>query len=162
MLNLMTVRNMAIAAGALALILTGAWINGLRWESRYNAYVAKIEKAQAKAELQARAEEQRRQTAIEGIRRDAKEKIDLAAVDAAAADAHARGLQQLADKLARRPASCPGAATGSETADPTRLLLADLFRRADEIAGDLAAYADGARIAGEACERAADSVKGEG
>lgn len=34
--NLMTVRNMALAAGALALILTGAWINGLRWESRYN------------------------------------------------------------------------------------------------------------------------------
>lgn len=154
--NLMNVRNVALAAAGLALILTGAWINGLRWESRYNAYVAKVEKAQAKAELQARAEEQRRQTAIEGIRRDAKDKIDQAAADAAAADAHAVGLQQLADKLARRPASCPGTAAGSETADPTRLLLADLFRRADEIAGDLAAYADGARIAGEVC------VKGYG
>ncbi|HZX51472.1 MAG TPA: lysis system i-spanin subunit Rz [Pseudomonas sp.] len=33
---LMSVRNMALAAGALALILTGAWINGMRWELRYN------------------------------------------------------------------------------------------------------------------------------
>lgn len=33
---LMNVRNMALAAGALALILMGAWINGMRWESRYN------------------------------------------------------------------------------------------------------------------------------
>ena len=33
---LMSARNMAIAAVGLALILTGAWINGMRWESRYN------------------------------------------------------------------------------------------------------------------------------
>lgn len=151
--------GLAVAA-LMAMSAAGAW----QWQANaYGKQIADIRTAQAEAlataQAQARAEEQRRQLAIEGIRRDAKDKIELAAADAASADAHARGLQQLADKLARRPASCPGAATGSETADPARLLLAELFRRADEIAGDLAAYADGARIAGEACERAADAIR---
>lgn len=130
---------------------------------RYGAEIAGIHAAQAEAlasaQVQARAEEQRRQIAVEGIRTDAKEKINQAAADAAASDAHALGLQQQVDKLARRPSSCPGDATGSETADPARLLLADLFRRADEVAADMAAYADRARIAGEACERSYDGVR---
>jgi hypothetical protein len=154
--------GLAVAA-LMAMSAAAAW----QWQANaYGKQIADIRTAQAEAlataQAQARAEEQRRQIEIEGIRRDAQDHIAQAAADAAAADAHAVGLQQLADKLARRPASCPSAAAGSETADPARLLLADLFRRADEIAGDMAAYADGARIAGEACERAADSVKGEG
>lgn len=148
--------GLAVAA-LMAMSAAGAW----HWQANaYGKQIADIHAAQAQAiaiaQAQARAEEQRRQIAIEGIRRDAQDHIAQAAADAAAADAHARGLQQLADKLARRPTSCPGNAAGSEAADPARLLLADLFRRADEIAGGLAAYADRARIAGEVC------VKGYG
>ncbi|OGQ56665.1 MAG: hypothetical protein A3J24_08190 [Deltaproteobacteria bacterium RIFCSPLOWO2_02_FULL_53_8] len=148
-------------ATLMTLSAAGAW----QWQANaYGKQIADMRTAQAEAhatvQAQARATEQRRQLAIEGIREDAKDKIDQAAADAAAADAHALGLQQQVDKLARRPASCPGAATGSAAADPAKLLLAELFRRADARAGELAAYADRARIAGRTCGWSFDAVKG--
>jgi len=139
----------------MALSAAGAW----QWQA--NAYglqlaeqAATHAQALADAQAQARAEEQRRQSAIEGIRRDAQDHIAQAETDAAAAADHAVSLQQQVAKLARRPARCAGAADGSEAADPSLLLLADVLGRIDARAGELAAYADRARIAGVSCERA--------
>ena len=130
---------------------------------RYGERIADIHAAQAEAlataQGQARAEEQRRQIAIEGIRQDAQDHIEKASADAVAADAAADSLREQVAKLARRPARCPGVADGSETADPTGLLLADVLSRIDARAGELAAYADRARIAGEACAFSYDAVR---
>jgi hypothetical protein len=147
----------------MALSATAAW----QWQANaYGEQIADIRAEQAQAlataQTQARAEEQRRQTAIEGIRRDAQDHIAQAETDAAAATVVADSLRQQVDKLARRPARCPSPTAGGEAADPAKILLAELFSRADARAGELAAYADAARIAGQTCDRSFDAVKGGG
>lgn len=148
------------------LLMVGSGAAVWRWQANsYGRQIADIRcehaRALATAQTQARAEEQRRQSAVEGIRKDAQTHIAQAATDAAAADAHAFSLQQQVDKLARRPARCAGVADGSAAADPARLLLADVLSRIDARAGELAAYADHARIAGAACARAYGALSPE-
>jgi len=150
--------RLAVYALACALLFGAGWLtNG--W--RLNADIAQIEADQAQALTaaiqQARAEEQRRQIALEGIRKDAHEQISTAVSDAAAAHAAAVGLQQQVDRLAAR--RCPSVTDGSPAADPAGLLLADLLGRIDKRAGELAAHADRARIAGDACVKAYRSVE---
>ena len=142
--------RLAAYALACALLFGAGWI-AQGW--RLNADIAQIETEQAQALTdaiqQARAEEQRRQIALEGIRKDAHDQISTAVADAAAAHAAAVGLQQQVDRLAAR--RCPASTAGSPAADPAGLLLADLLGRIDKRAGELSAYADRARIAGDAC-----------
>ncbi|WP_376781064.1 DUF2514 family protein [Stutzerimonas nitrititolerans] len=112
------------------------------------------------SEARARSEEQRRQTAIEGIRRDAQDKIAAVAADAAAADDAAGRLRARVAELSRRPASCAGAAGGGEATDPARDLLAVMLGRLDEAAGGVAEFADRSRAAGLTCEISYEAVKG--
>jgi hypothetical protein len=164
MLGLIQQYRLALTGLAIAALMALSAACAWQWQANaYGKQIADIRSAQAEAlataQTQARAEEQRRQAAIEGIRRDAQDHIAKAAADAVAADAAADSLREQVAKLARRPARCPGIADGSETADPAALLLADLFSRADEIAGRMAAYADQSRIAGEACALSYDAVR---
>ena len=155
-----------IAAGAavlalMALSAAGAW----QWQgNRYQARISKLEAGYAesarKAEARARSEEQRRQTAIEGIRRDAQEQIAAVAADAAAADDAASRLRARVAKLSRRPASCAGTADGGDAADPARDLLAVMLSRLDEASGGIAEFADRSRAAGLTCQVSYDAVKG--
>ncbi|OMG62309.1 hypothetical protein AUR59_018370 [Stutzerimonas balearica] len=155
-----------IAAGAavlalMALSAAGAW----QWQgNRYERQIGEIRAANAEAArvalAQARSEEQRRQTAIEGIRRDAQEQIAAVAADAAAADDAAGRLRARVAELSRRPARCPGAAGGGEAADPARDLLAVMLGRLDEAAGGIAEFADRSRAAGLTCQVSYEAVKG--
>ncbi|MBK3797550.1 DUF2514 domain-containing protein [Pseudomonas sp. Choline-3u-10] len=166
MLNLIPSQYKLIAAGAavlalMALSATGAW----QWQA--NSYERQLSElrgeyaeAARQAEARARSEEQRRQTAIEGIRRDAQDKIAAVAADAAAADDAASRLRARVAQLSSRPASCPGAAGGGEATDETGMVLTDVFARLDQRAGELAEAYDRARIAGLACETAYDALKG--
>jgi len=152
----------AAALAVLALMslsATGAW----QWQANsYERQLSELRETYAEAarqaEARARSEEQRRHTAIEGIRRDAQDKIAAVAADAAAADDAAGRLRARVAELSRRPARCPGAAGGGDAADPARLVLADVLSRIDAAAGELAAYADRSRIAGAACEAAYRSL----
>lgn len=86
--------------------------------------------------------------------------IAAADTDAGRARAAAHGLQRdLADYLtAHRRAAQARAAAGQCASDDTALnLLADLQRRADARAGELAGIADQARARGTGCERAYDA-----
>lgn len=121
---------------------------------------AEWSEAARKAEASARSEEQRRQVAVEGIRRDAQEKIAAVAADAAAADDAASRLRARVAKLSRRPSSCAGTAGGGDAADPARNLLADMLGRLDEAAGGIAEFADRSRAAGLTCQVSYESVKG--
>ena len=150
--------RLAAYALACALLFGAGWLtNG--W--RLNADIAQMQADSAQeltaAIQQARAEEQRRQIALEGIRKDAHEQIAIAVADTAAADTAAVGLQQQVDRLAAR--RCPASTAGSTAADPAGLLLADLLGRIDQRAGELAAYADRGRIAGEACVKAYGEIR---
>jgi hypothetical protein len=141
---------LAIAAG----VLTGAYLLGRRHQSASDQ--AAHNKALLAAVTAARVEENRRTAAQQEIAHDATKQAESARADAAAAGAVADRLrQQLATvRSASRPASAAGRAS---TGDPIGVL-ADVLERADRRAGDLAAYADAARIAGLACERSYDSL----
>lgn len=115
----------------------------------------------AKAERAVRAEETQRAQALEKIANDTQKQIDAARADAATAARAADSLRgQLARYVAAARAASPGASLATPspaTSDPLDLL-AKLYSEADERAGQLAVYADAARIAGQACERAYDAL----
>ena len=167
--DLIPVQYRLLAAGLAVVVLMalsaagGAWVNGALWatdlataKQEHAEALSAIEHRQLQAQAQARSEEQRRQTAVEGIRTDAHHQIEQAKADAAAATARADSLQQQAARVASRSSCAPshsGATTGGPTTNAPALLLADVLQRIDARAGELAAAADRARIAGEACER---------
>jgi len=166
MLNLIPSQYKLIAAGVavlalMALSAAGAWQwQGNRYERQISDIRASYAESARQAEARARSEEQRRQTAIEGIRRDAQDKIAAVAADAAAADDAASRLRARVAQLSRRPASCTGSAGGSDSADPARDLLAVMLSRIDEAAGGVAEFADRSRAAGLTCQRSYEAVKG--
>ena len=82
-----------------------------------------------------------------------------------ARDAGLRLQRELASYVERQRASASAAAAACQCqadTSPAVDLLAELFRRADQRAGELAAIADEARIRGLACEASYDAVKKAG
>ncbi|MBN9093915.1 DUF2514 family protein [Pandoraea pnomenusa] len=99
-------------------------------------------------------------TTLAGISIDAKKTVDTANAAARASDAaYDRVRKQLAEytAAARRSSATDGSAPTGGGTDPLDLL-AGLFSRADQAAGDLAKFADAAHIAGLACERSYDAL----
>lgn len=159
----------AIGAGVLvAALFSAGWVaNG--W--RKDAEIAGIEAdrarerrdqvlAQVNAVDRARLEEQRRTAAQTEIANAAIQQAESARADARAADGTRRELLARAAALAsagRRPAD-PGAVGGGAPATSATDMLVDVLGRADARAGELAAYADAARLAGQACERSYDAL----
>ncbi|MBU9208929.1 DUF2514 family protein [Burkholderia multivorans] len=102
----------------------------------------------------------RRLAAQQEIATNATKERDQARADAAVADGVADGLRKQVAALvadARRA----GAAAGSPATGDALDLLADLFGRADERAGELAKIADERGIAGQQCERSYDALIGD-
>jgi hypothetical protein len=130
----------------------------------YAGVLAGIAAKTAAAEKAFRVAENKARSAIEKEANDGQAKIDLARADARRADAAAAGLrQQLAHyrRAAARAAARPGAAPAGPPAADALDLLAQLFGRADDRAGELAAFADLAHAAGRTCERAYDAIERE-
>lgn len=131
------------------------------WQSKWDAETAKRAKEEAKAQLEARIEEQRRLQSIEEVKANAQKDIQQAADDAAAAVAESDRLRIAAERLAQRASQCtgdPGASGGGSATGKPGMVLADVLRRADERAGQLAAAYDRSRAAGLACERAYNAL----
>jgi hypothetical protein len=148
-----------LAAISLALGLLLGWlVNG--WRLGEQAAEIRADHAQDLADAQSRARqiESGWHAGMLEIQRNAQEKLDAVAADVAAAGSAAERLRERVAELSRRPAACPGAADGGEAADAARLVLADVLGRIDAAAGELAAHADRARVAGMACEVAYDLV----
>lgn len=93
---------------------------------------------------------------------DAEHLARLAVEDAGRrADAAAGSLRERAQQLAaaaRCPAAQAGPAASSPAASAPADLLADMLGRSDAAAGELARYADQARLAGQLCERTYDAL----
>ena len=107
---------------------------------------------------------------LEGKHRDEIAQTDTAAQTALTAadagraravDARNRMQRDLADYLTQHRAAAQARAAAGQCAPDTRPaeLFADLQRRADDRAGELAHVADTARARGLACERAYDSAR---
>jgi len=152
----------AKAAILAAIVAAAVWAvhsynEGLREDGRQEVR-AEIGK-QAAQEAEQNAKETQRRLARLKESEDAyqKDRARLAA-DAAGARAAAVSLREQVDQLEQlaRGVACRDSATAGEreTAAAAGSLLAELQRRADERAGILASFADEARAAGLACERA--------
>lgn len=145
--------NTAAAAAALSLaagLAAGGWA-GWDWRDgrAQRERVAAVEDAmREEAALRGRMEESHART----IDELARLRIDRADADAAGRDLRLRLAAAIA---AVRSASAPG---GAPAGDPIGVL-ADVLDRADARAEVLAEYADRARVAGAACERAYDSLR---
>ncbi|WP_176331781.1 DUF2514 family protein [Burkholderia vietnamiensis] len=140
---------------ALAITAGGCYFKGHADGARATTVAA--QKAQLDAVAAARAEEQRRTAAQSEIANDANQQRTAALADAFAARAAAGSLQQRVDRLVAA-AHNPAVAAGSPAAGDAVDLLADVLGRADQRAGELAEYADRARIAGQQCERDYDAL----
>ncbi|MGC4075460.1 MAG: DUF2514 family protein [Rubrivivax sp.] len=148
------------ALGAQTVRLSGAHRDVEAARRLHAEHLAADERATREAEQAARFEESRRTAAHREIADEAQRMAARGRADSAAADDAARRVRDRAEQLA---AACPSAgdptpAAGSAPAAGPGLVLADMLRRADARAGELARYADEARIAGLACERAYDSL----
>jgi hypothetical protein len=154
---------LAIAlAGALVLLGVQSW--RLAGEQRDHAQtrgdhavlMAHAAKAAQDAEVAARLEEQRRVAALEGVIHETESKLAQARADA---DLAADAGQRLRQRIAQLAGSCRGT-TGDPTAagagsatSATDDLLADVQRRLDEAADQLARFADASHTAGLACQQ---------
>ena len=150
---------MRLAAVALAAGMLLGWLaNGWRLGEQIAEIRADHAEAVAAEQQRARQIESGWHAGMLEVQRNAQEKLDAVAADAAAAGSAADRLRARVAELSRRPAACPVATGGGEAADPARLVLADVLSRIDAAAGELAAHADRARVAGMACEAAYDSL----
>ena len=151
---------LAIALGALTL---AAWDSARLKRADAAGYKRAQSEYQARelaAVNAARAEEARRTAAVQKEADHARQDLTRAQADAAAA---ADAGQRLRAAIAAARRSCPAAsgapaAVGSPPADPAEGVLADVQRRLDEAADGIAAHADAARIAGQACQRAYNAL----
>ncbi|AYG07773.1 DUF2514 domain-containing protein [Pseudomonas fluorescens] len=157
-----------IAAAAVVLIgLLVAYSHGQsvtneEWQAKWNARDTWDAAAKAHNESTERAKEQARQQTINKVIQDGQKVIDQAYADGAASRDD-RSLRDAADATAGRVAasqagghSCTAAA--SQAATRAVMVFADVLKRADQRAGDLAADADQSRGRGVTCERAYDGL----
>ena len=159
----------AIALGlglGFALVLQTLRLADARLETAHTENTLQTERTTA-ARAALKASERYRK--LEGNHRDELAQIDadaLAAVAVAdtgrarAVDARNRLQRDLADYLTQHRAAAQARAAAGQCAPDTGPadLLADMLRRADDRAGELAHFADTARARGLACERAYDSA----
>ncbi|UIA86022.1 DUF2514 domain-containing protein (plasmid) [Erwinia tracheiphila] len=135
-----------------------------KWQQRWSQRDADDATALAKRQTETRNEEQRRQNEINEIQDRAAQRLAVVQADASTARAAADRLHNSAEILARRLAdrerTCGAGTPGRSEAETSgAVLLAELFRRADARAGELAAAADEARTRGLACENAYNALK---
>lgn len=152
-----------VLLGASGAALLGAYHHGLSvkdqaWQTRWEQRDAVDAAAALANESNERAKEQARQQSLNKAIEDGQKIIDQAVADAVAARTDL-GVRIAADNLARSLSakqagdySCTAAA--SQAATRAVMVLADVFKRADQRAGDLAADADQSRGRGVTCEQA--------
>ncbi|YCH23175.1 DUF2514 domain-containing protein [Pseudomonas sp. D1-3] len=166
-IRLMPWKSAAVLVVALALILLGGYLNGLRWDAKYQGqaklYANEREllaEQLAGQERQYREIERRRREENERINQDAEQKLAAIESSRLAATARADGLQQQLGKvLAGRGATCDTIAAQQRKAKADAVL-GEVFGRVFEFAGRVAAEADRNRVAGLACESAYESLRG--
>jgi len=152
---------------AAALVGLGYWVGsswtGAEWEAKYEKREGQYKEAGRLAEQQARSEETRRAAAVEGIRRDARERIDQVEADAADANSTAVGLRDRVVELSRRPARCPAVDDGGQAEpDKDKLRLGIVLEQMEAEGRRMARAADEAVVAGLTCEEQYDSLQSNG
>lgn len=153
-----------VAVMLVAGVLFGAYHRGVtvtddKWLSAWHQRDTDDKAAALENETRERAREQAYQQSINKAVQDGQRLIDQATADAVAARASAGSLQLAADGLASRLAASQSSgnsctAASSKAAARAAMVLADVLKRADQRAGDLAGYAQESHARGVTCEQA--------
>ena len=156
----------AIALGVLLTVQSVRLANAQRDHARavgvFNAAAATAERKAREQSETYRAKEQELRNAHDKIERETQAALAAATAGADRAVAAGQRLRRdLADYITAHRERATAAAAANQCAPdgPALDLLAELFRRADQRAGELAAIADTARARGNACERAYDAAR---
>ncbi len=141
----------------------GATVTNDEWRAKWSERDARDEAAKATNEAAERAKEQSRQQAINKVVQNGQALIDTAAAAVIAANRESDRLRGAVDGVAGRLAASQASSNSCTTASRAAAardaaLLADVLKRADQRAGDLAAVADQARARGLTCEQTYDSL----
>lgn len=165
--------SLYLKAGAILLVIAlaccalfGAYHHGqtvtdAEWQDRWDKQLKTQADDKAAAEVSARAEEQRRQTAINEVTTHAAQALEQARTDASTASSAADRLREQARKLVASAGKCsgnPGTASGSAPATNPGNLLAVVLDQSVQRNRELAEIADTARIRGLACEAAYQGI----
>lgn len=158
-----------VAAAALVMgALFGAYhygrsVENVTWQAKWNARDAADALAKADNEAAERTKEQARQLSINKAIQDGQRQIDQATADASTARAAADSLRGTVDTLTHKLAASQGSGNScttaaSQAATRAVVVLADVLRRANQRATDLAGYADQSHARGLTCEQAYDGL----
>ncbi|MBC2659826.1 DUF2514 domain-containing protein [Pseudomonas sp. MSSRFD41] len=159
-----------LRAVVLLLILASYWgiyqhgrsVENAEWQARWSARDAGDKQAWALAEREEREKEQARQNSINKAVQDGQRKIYSAVADAVSARSAADSLQRAVDALTEhlKHTTSSNSCTAAASAAATRavMVLADVLKRADQRAEDLAATADQRGARGVTCEQAYDAL----
>ena len=132
-----------IAAGALVVAFSAGWlVNGWRLMLRLPIFTPIMPRKNASRVAQINSELLRRQTALEGIRKDAQDQIATADAGRDAAESAADGLRAELDRHKRR--TCPATTAGGEAKES---LLPELLDEVERAGRAMAQQADAAGIA---------------
>lgn len=124
-------------------------------------YRLEVSERDRRAAVQARTEEQRRQTLADEEGESARKELELAQGRAAAAESAAGGLRgEIARLRDGRSATCGAIATQQrQTGASAVVVLGGLLEESDRMAGSCAAALERSRIAGLACEAVVDGIR---
>jgi hypothetical protein len=157
---------LALLAIAGAQQLRVGWAQGETADARSElaGYRLEVSERDRRADARARAEEQRRQKAVDEVGNEAEGKLEVARTDAARAGDALQRLQQRYEEAERRSRACGDSLTAQlgQAAEAGVRLRADVLGRVGEAARLYAAEADERGVAGRACEAAYDRVRGGG
>lgn len=134
-----------------------------KWRAKWSDAEAAASKAQTDAVAKAVESYTLRVTELENVNNEIKQKFADLEVSRARAGAASDGLQQSIADSVRRGSQCANSAatTAERAAAATEItVLADVLRRADRRAGELADIADRSRIAGLGCQAAYEKIRG--
>lgn len=150
-----------VAAGQQIMVSSAQTVaaGALRELADYRAEVAERDRRAAVFVIQ---ENQRRQAATEKADEEAQQQLDQARSDAARADSALERLQQRLAAAEQRSRDAGNSITAqlSEAADSAARMQADVLGRVGEAAQLYARVADERGVAGSACEKAWDEVRG--
>lgn len=133
----------------------GVEVERTRSEAAWNKQAEELSNKNLELLQQVADLRQKQQTTLDKVAEDAEKKIALAESAANAADAAHDSVQQQAARLATKLADCNASASAerSKATAASAMVLAELFRRADQRAGELGRAYDKARVAGLTCEK---------
>lgn len=149
-------------AGLLVAYGHGQSVKDAEWRAKWSDRDTKDAVAKSLNESSERKKEQARQQTINKVIQDGQKIIDQVLADAASSR-NDRSVRDAADATVGRVAASQGSShscttAASQAATRAVMVLADVLKRADQRAGDLAAVADQARARGLTCEQAYGAI----